>query len=72
MGCNGDKVLGLDGLPTSFLQHSWEVIRDDILLFFAFFHDTGNIVVLLNWTFVVLIPAVKDATDIEDFTLLVL
>ena len=39
--CEGNKAPGPEGLNFNFIKSNWEVIKDDVMHFFADFHRDG-------------------------------
>ena len=64
---NGDKALGSDGLTTAFGQHTWDIVKEDVMRMFTDFYETGKFVRSLNTTFLVLIPKKGGVEDFKDF-----
>lgn len=64
---SGDKAPGPDRFSMAFFQRCWEVIKDDIIEVFHFFHTNMQFGKSFNASFIVLIPKKKGATDIRDF-----
>ena len=65
--CEGNKALGPDGLNFNFIKSNWEVIKDDVMHFFADFHIDGSLIMVLNNTFVALIPKIPKPVTMGDF-----
>jgi hypothetical protein len=66
-GMDGDKAPGLDGFSMAFFQECWGVIKGDFMAVFAEFHERGEFVKSINFTFITLIPKVHGAKEIKDF-----
>ena len=52
----GDHAPGPDGFPIVFYQHFWDILEDDLLVFFKEFHNNGAITGELGASFTSLIP----------------
>ena len=66
-GCGGDCASGPDGFPIIFFQHFWDLLEDDLLIFFNEFHKNGVLIGELGATFVALIPKKDGAISIKDY-----
>ena len=66
-GLDGDRSLGPDGFPIDFFQHFWDLLEDDLFVFFNEFHDNGVIVGELGASFIELIPKEDGVVSIEDY-----
>jgi hypothetical protein len=66
-GMDRDKAFGPDGFSMAFLQDCWDVIKVDIMVVFAEFHDRGTFEKSLNATFISLILKIHGAFEIKDF-----
>ncbi|RVX05056.1 hypothetical protein CK203_019335 [Vitis vinifera] len=55
-GLNGDKALELDGFTLAFWQFCCDIVKHEVMGFFAEFHSSGYFERSLNSTFIVLIP----------------
>lgn len=64
---SGDKASGLDGFSMAFFSTCWEVIKEDIMEVFQFFHANSCFEKSLNASFLVSIPKKNGASDMEDF-----
>jgi hypothetical protein len=68
-----DKVLGLDGFTTRFLQVTWPVIRGDIMhLFDALWQSNTDSMHTINHVLLVLLPKTLKARAIRDYRLIAL
>lgn len=56
-----------DGFPARFFQRNWGLLKDDIIRAIKYFFATGNMPQGVNDTTIVLIPMVKNPTDLKDF-----
>jgi len=65
-----NKAPGPDGFPAEFYQVFWEVIKDDLMALFADFHNEDLNLFSLNFGIIMLIPKVREATKIQQYTLL--
>lgn len=64
---SGDKAPGPYGFSMSFFVHCWEVIKDNVMEVFRFFHANMCFEKSLNATFIALIPKKKGANNLGDF-----
>jgi hypothetical protein len=63
-----DKVPGLDGFTTRFLQSAWGIIRPDLMrVLDAFWHRDMRSFHLLNQALMVLLPKSFETLGIKDF-----
>lgn len=62
-----NKMLGLDGFPTSFYQHYWNVIKTNVLQFFSEFYYNNEDISRLNFSFTTLIPKKQKSMTIPDY-----
>lgn len=60
------KSLGPDGHNFLFYKNAWPIIKDEIIKFFGYFHETGIRPVGFNPSFIVLIPKVVGSSKIKD------
>jgi len=65
--CDGSKSPGPDGFNMNFIKKSWGVLKDDIVVAAAFFHENGHIPKGCNASFVALIPKVQDPVMLEQY-----
>ncbi|KAK2660969.1 hypothetical protein Ddye_007502 [Dipteronia dyeriana] len=65
--CDGNKVLGPDGLNLNFVKSNWEWIQEDFMRFIHGFHEDSMIVKDLNKTFIDLIPKCSKPESMKDF-----
>lgn len=63
----GDKAPSPDGFSMAFLQQCWEVIKEDIMQAFQFFHASMSFEKSFNASFLVLLPKKNGAGDLKDF-----
>ncbi|KAL6337603.1 hypothetical protein AAG906_037196 [Vitis piasezkii] len=66
-GLNGDKAPELDGFTLAFWQFCWDIVKHEVMGFFAEFHSSGCFERNLNSTFIVLIPKKGGTDDLKDF-----
>ena len=66
-GLNGDKAPELDGFTLAFWQFCWDIVKHEVMGFFAEFHSFGRFERSLNSTFIVLIPKKGGTDDLKDF-----
>ena len=64
---SGDKVLRLDGYSLAFWQSSWDLVKEEVMVFFRDFHERGRFVRNLNSTFLVLVLKKGDVEDLRDY-----
>lgn len=62
-----DKAPGLDGFPIKIFKVFWHVIRYDVMMACAKFHENANLCRSLNTSFISLIPKKNGAVEIFDF-----
>ncbi|GAU27978.1 hypothetical protein TSUD_373730 [Trifolium subterraneum] len=65
--CDSYKCPGPDGVNLAFFRDFWDVVKIDLLNFFAEFHRNGKITKGLNSTFIALIPKVESLQRVADF-----
>ena len=61
------KPSGPDGYITTFWQHNWETVKDEVLIMFREFHENGKFVRSLNTTFLVLEPKRGGDEELKDY-----
>lgn len=66
-GMSKDKAPGPDGFTMAFFSHCWEVIKDNVMEVFRFFHSNICFEKSFNATFIALIPKKKGASSLSDF-----
>ena len=64
---NGDKAPGPDGFTLAFWQFCWDIVKHEVMGFFAEFHSSSRFERSLNSTFIVLIPKKGGTDDLKDF-----
>ena len=64
---NGDKSLGPDGYTVASWQFNWGTDKEEILLMFKYFFESGKFVRSLNSTFIALVPKKARAEELKDF-----
>jgi hypothetical protein len=62
-----NKDPGLDGFPTYFYQHFWDVIKDDLMTMFAQLQSGELPLFWLNFGVITLLPKKEDACRIEQY-----
>jgi len=65
--CDSFKCPGPDGIILGFFKDFWEVLKIDLLNFFAEFYRHGKLTKGLNSTFIALIPKVESPQRVADF-----
>ncbi|GAU46455.1 hypothetical protein TSUD_402220 [Trifolium subterraneum] len=65
--CDSYKCPGPDRINWVFFKDFWEVLKIDLLNFFAEFHHNGKLTKGLNSTFIALIPKVESPQCVADF-----
>ena len=65
--CDSFKCPGLDGINLGFFKDFWEVLKINLLNFFAEFHRNGKLTKGLNSTFIALISKVDSLQQMADF-----
>jgi len=65
--CGSFKSPGPDGINLGFINDFWELLREDLLLFFNDFHRHGRLTKGINSTFIALIPKVEIPQCLSDF-----
>ncbi|XP_043705322.1 uncharacterized protein LOC122655168 [Telopea speciosissima] len=61
------KSLGPDGLPPTFFQNYWDMVKDDLYFLVSDFINTGHIPRELNRTYICLIPKVSAPESVDQF-----
>ena len=62
-----NKAPGPDGFPVEFYQVFWNVIKDDLMALFSYFHREDLNLYSLNFGIITLIPKIQDATKIQQY-----
>ncbi|GAU35536.1 hypothetical protein TSUD_155670 [Trifolium subterraneum] len=65
--CDSFKCPGPDGINIGFFKDFWELLKIEVLNFFADFHRNGKLTKGLNSTFIALIPKVDNPQRVADF-----
>jgi len=65
--CDSFKCPGPDGINLGFFKDFWEVLKIDLLIFFAEFYRNGKLTKGPNSTFIALIPKVDNPQQVADF-----
>lgn len=65
--CNSLKSPGLYGFNFSFVKKAWNIMKQDIMTFFAEFYEHANLARGINCTFIALIPKVDGATTFSEY-----
>ena len=66
-GMDKNKAPGSDGFSLAFFQACWDVLKDDIMAVFSYFHVCGKFEKSFNSTFISLIHKVSGASKLKDF-----
>ena len=66
-GLGGDWAPGPDGFPIVFFQHFWNLLEDELQIFFNEFHENGVVPKELGASFIALIPKKEGAILLKDF-----
>ena len=61
------KSLGPDSMPPLFYQKLWPIVGDDIINFVVNYLNGGLFLESINYTYIVLIPKVKNPSDMTQF-----
>ena len=64
---NSNRAPGPDDIPVEFYQHCWEVVAQDLLCLFDWFHDGKLDVQRLNYGIITLLPKSTDASRIQQY-----
>ena len=64
---NGDKVPRPDGFTVTFWQFNCNTVKEEIMLMFKDFIESGKFVRSLSCTFIVLVPKKVGAEELKDF-----
>ena len=64
------KAPGPDDFPPAFLQHFWEVIKNELIWATRDIIRTGKFLRRINITFLVLVPKVQSPKTLSDFRLI--
>jgi len=65
--CGSDKSPGPDGFNFRFIKHFWKELKPEFLRFFAEFYVNASFPKGSNYSFIALIPKLKDPQSISDF-----
>ena len=65
-----DKVPSLNGFSLAFWKFCWDIVKLEVMGFFADFHHSGLFERSLNTAFIVLIPKKEGVEDLRDFRLI--
>jgi hypothetical protein len=65
--CDSFRCPGPDGINLGFFKDFWEILKVDLLNFFAKFHRNGKLTKGLNSTFIALISKVECPQRVADF-----
>lgn len=68
MDIPNEKALGNDGYSCFFFKHSWEVVGQDLTAAVLDFFQTGKLLKEINVTSITLIPKVKNASHVSNFS----
>lgn len=66
-GLNGDKAPGPDEFTLAFWKFCWDIVKHEVMGFFAEFHSSDCFERSLNSTFIVLIPKKGGTDNLKDF-----
>ena len=64
---NGDKAPGPNGFSMAFWQACWDVVKNEVMGFFAEFHEFGTFQRSINATFIASVPKKGGTEDPKDF-----
>ena len=64
---NGDKAPSSDGFTAAFWQCSLDIVKDEIMMLFKDFFETGKFVKSINSTFIVMVPKKGGVEDFKDY-----
>ena len=56
---NSNRAPGPDNIPAEFYQHCWEIVKNEVMLLFEWFHDNKLDVQILNYGIITLVPKTK-------------
>lgn len=62
-GLGSDRALGPGGFPIVFFLYFWDILEDDLLVFFNEFHANGAIARESSASFITLIPKKDEAVS---------
>ena len=62
-----NKAPGPDNIPIEFFQHCWEIVKNEVMMLFDWFHDNKLDVQRLNYGIITLLPKVVGANNIQQF-----
>lgn len=62
-----NKAPGPDNIPIEFFQHCWEIVKNEVMLLFEWFHDNKLDVQRLNNGIITLLPKLVGANKIQQF-----
>jgi len=65
--CYNFKCPGPNGINLGFFKDFWEILKVDLLIFFAEFYHNGKLTKGLNSTFIALTPKVESPQRVADF-----
>ena len=68
--CDSFKCPSPDGINLGLFKDFWEVLKIDLLNYFAEFYHNGKLTKGLNSTFIALIPKVENPQRVADFRLI--
>jgi hypothetical protein len=63
-----NKVAGPDGFHVEFYQTCWEIVKDDLMVFFWDFHQHRIDLARIDYGTIILIPKIDEATTIQKFS----
>lgn len=62
-----NKVAGPDRIPIECYQTCWNIVKDDIIQFFADYHEGRVDISIINYGIITLLPKISDAIKIQQF-----
>lgn len=61
------KVPGLDGIPPLFYQHFWQMVDHDVIKSILSWLNSGTLPHPVNYTFIALIPKIKNPEYVTEY-----
>ncbi|GKE05444.1 putative RNA-directed DNA polymerase, eukaryota, reverse transcriptase zinc-binding domain protein, partial [Tanacetum coccineum] len=65
--CSGSKSPGPDGMNFNFIKRHWELVKDDFMMCFKQFEQSGRLARGVNPSFIILVPKTKDSLEISKY-----